>query len=151
LWAHCNILQPTAKHCNTLQHYNLLKSVERSVEKLARVYCGRTVTRCNPLQHTATHCNTTVSSRVWIDLWRSWRVCIAGKCGCCSTLYVTALWSRMFRVCVVFSSSLSRIRCNSLLHTATHTHEYTYIHKYTHIHTHVGSDLLPRQGFLSVL
>ena len=134
LWAHCNILQPTATHCNTMQHYSLLKSVDRSVEKLACVYCGRTVTYCNPLQPTATHCNTTVSSRAWIDLWRSWRVCIAGKCGCWSTLCVTALWLMMLRLCVVFSPSLSRIRCNSLLHTATHTHEHTYTQIHTHTH-----------------
>jgi len=34
-------LQHTATHCNTLQHYSLLKSVDRSVEKLARVYRGQ--------------------------------------------------------------------------------------------------------------
>ena len=36
--SHCNILQHTATHCNTLQHY--------------------TQSHCNTLQHTATHCNT---------------------------------------------------------------------------------------------
>jgi len=37
-----------------MQHYSLLKSVDRAVEKLACVYCGRTATHCNTLQHTAT-------------------------------------------------------------------------------------------------
>jgi len=61
---HCNTLQHTATHCNTLQH-NAKQAIHCNTLSLCssqfaptRCISTNTATHCNTLQHTATHRNT---------------------------------------------------------------------------------------------
>ena len=47
---HCNTLQHTATHCNTLVLTCALFQIGNTLQ--------HTTTHCNTMQHTATHCNT---------------------------------------------------------------------------------------------
>jgi len=53
---HCNALQHTVTHCNTLIFHFTLEALMRCAKFTAALQPS--TTHCNPLQHTATNCNT---------------------------------------------------------------------------------------------
>jgi len=60
LASHCNPLQSTATHCNTMQH-NVTHSMGGAMSRTLESDCNtlqHTATHCNTLQHTAAHCNS---------------------------------------------------------------------------------------------
>jgi len=65
---HCNTLQRTVTHCNTLQHVWDNSSHTLNMQHYySAVHCNtlqHTTTHCNTLQHTATHCNTCETTRL---------------------------------------------------------------------------------------
>jgi len=91
---HCNKLQQTATHCNTLH----------------------TATHCNTLQHTATHCNT-LQDGLTREHWTHCNALFHYTAAHCNTL----LWHTATH-CNTMQDELTQLavwRCNTLQHSAT--------------------------------
>jgi len=95
---HCDTLQHTVTHSNTLQHDSLL---------VLSSLLQHTATHCNILQHTATHCNilqcTPTSSNTTLS-----RCSRVSKIPCHTDI-----------ICV-YTFYMCTPRCNALQHTAIH-------------------------------
>ena len=113
-YTHCNILQHTATHCNTLYigewelgtQVQTLQHAERHCDTLQHtaIHC----IHCNTLQHTATHCNTLQYTAIHCNTTQH----TATRC---NTLYIGE-WEL-------------GTQANTLQHTATHCNTLQHTHK----------------------
>jgi len=110
---HCNTLQHTATHCNTLQlAFEKRPAMPSDCPPGTRSHCNalqRAATRCDALQHTATNCNLPLKS----DLRCPRIVRLYTFAVCCSVLHV----QRMFTC--KHSLQHNVMHCQTLQHTAT--------------------------------
>ena len=140
---HCNALQHTVTHCNTLIFHFTLEALMRCAKFTAALQPS--ATHCNPLQHTATHCNTLH--------WRRQIACtleIPREKHCktlqhtathCNTLQHTAATRYTLQTPIKCTNCTARTasQCNTLQHTATHCKKHVALQHtvYAH-HTHHG-------------
>jgi len=84
--AHCNTLQYTATHCNTVVCLVTVMSLVRH----AATTLLNTATPCNTLQHTATPCNTTICLVTCVSLVQRAATTNPNTATHCNTLQHTA-------------------------------------------------------------